>query len=118
MFCVSNQSIYSCDLYSITQEDIDAVKQSGYEGDIKLIYTDAISTTTSLRRIAIKQNGDMKRLHEALYVKETYGTMHCDEQYLAKLFSNNGEIKVLAGNLKEKSLKDIINSTKYCCFRK
>lgn len=98
-------AIYSSQLYSLTDDDIDILKENGYEGNVYKIYSDTIYISTSLNRISIRWNGDLKRNHENLYCLETYGTVHCDEDFLKKQF---GEIKVLAGDLRKESYGLII----------
>lgn len=56
---------------------------------------------------SISRMTDEKNLSE-LYIHESYGLLLCDEDYLVDLYGVDGEIKLLAGNLKDAYVSGIL----------
>ena len=86
--------------------DITKFKEEGYEGGIYPLYNYSLPISTSNitqeKAIAAKTN------ISNFYLKETYGTLVTDEQYLIRIFGKDGKLNVLAGNLTDKPYGVII----------
>lgn len=86
--------------------DINKFRNEGYEGNIYSLYNYSLPISTSNitqeKAIAAKTN------IANFYLKETYGTLVADEQYLIRLFGKDGKLEVLAGNLTDKPYGVII----------
>lgn len=86
--------------------DINKFRNEGYEGNIYSLYNYSlpISTSNITQEKAIASKTNVANF----YLKETYGTLVTDEQYLIRLFGKDGKLEVLAGNLTDKPYGVII----------
>ncbi len=93
-------------IYAITDEELDAYYINGYEGNIYPVYNYGFSMG-----YALSGNGKITRISSIMnyaYVRETTGTICCDEDFLLNLYGKDGKINVLAGNIKDANKKIII----------
>lgn len=93
-------------IYAITDEELDAYYINGYEGNVYPVYNYGFSMGYGLL-----SNGKVNRLSSLMnyaYIKETTGTICCEDEFLINLYGKDGKINVLAGNLKDANKKIII----------
>lgn len=92
--------------YHISDTMINSFYEKGYQGKIYKIYNNSTYSTSSsiYNGISTKLSSHMK-YHQLV---TNLGTICCDEEYLTKLYGQNGKIKVLAGTLEDGDHKVII----------
>ena len=81
-------------------------KNAGYDGNIYPLYNFSLPISTS--NLPQEKAITAKTNTSSFYAKETYGTLVTDEQYLIRLFGQDGKLNVLAGNLTDKPYGVII----------
>ena len=83
----------------IDKNDINSLKNNGYDGDAYILYNYSIpislSTFTTASQSIIAQSTNFK----SFYIQETYGTLVTSEEYLTKIYGKDGELVVLAGDI-------------------
>lgn len=80
--------------------DYEEFKSSNYPGNVYPLYN--FSITISSTQLEHEKSLNNQNNLQGFYLKETYGTLVTDEQYLIKLFGKDGKLNVLAGNLTDK----------------
>ena len=93
-------SISKTSLKKVQQEEIDQFVTAGYVGNVYKLYNhallilpnsgDAVSSETNL---GIEQNV------KNFYIRETYGVLQCDREFLAKAFGDPNQVELWAGDL-------------------
>lgn len=87
----------------ITDNDIQELVDSGYEGDIYKVYNNAIAFNSTHFQLELVPAS--RYLFKDLYVRESCGTLACDEDFLNRRFGNGGEVEVLAGVIRDPFLE-------------
>lgn len=90
-------------------EEFESFYEEGYEGNIYKIYNYPVIFNLEGSSVSF-DNYYMPHLSinvfTSLYVKDSFGTIECNENFLKQLFADeNGNIKLIAGSL-EKGFKD------------
>lgn len=99
-------SLSGSEIHHISDKDINKFYENGYEGKIYKLYNYGANTSLS----QLKQGVYSKLQGEFSYnsLKESFGTLTCDEEYLIKKFGVDGKIVVLAGDISTASDKIIL----------
>ncbi len=92
-------TVYTAPLFDITNDDIQVLKDNGYDNEINLLYNDTISVSSDASKTNKKATTDLKRNLESFYIKETFGTLNCSLDYLLDLYGVDGKLNVLAGDI-------------------
>ena len=92
-------TVYTAPLFDITSDDIQVLKDNGYDKEINLLYNDTISVSSDSTKTNKKLTTDLKRNLETFYLKETFGTLNCSLSYLENLYGVDGKLNILAGDL-------------------
>lgn len=97
-------SMRSAELYNVVDSDIETFLKTGYNDDYYLLSNYGAGANYSLYNISY----GLHNSNEWFYFTQSTGTLKCDYDYLVDLFGVDGELKVLAGNLYDKSYGLII----------
>ncbi|MBE6124376.1 MAG: ABC transporter ATP-binding protein/permease [Erysipelotrichaceae bacterium] len=86
--------------------DMDKFYDTGYDGNIYPLYNLnlSISGTQLEHEQALNDSSNMS----SLYLKETYGTLVVDEDYLIDMYGKDNKLNVLAGSLEDRPYGIII----------
>jgi ABC-type lipoprotein export system ATPase subunit/ABC-type antimicrobial peptide transport system permease subunit len=84
-------------MIEISNTELELFRDSEYGADIYPIYNNAI-TMTSFYADASNIIKPFRNFND-IYLKETYGTLGCDVEYLTQQFGINGDLEFLAGEL-------------------
>lgn len=87
----------------VLDEDINAFKNSKYEGEIYKLYNHTVGSSSSLMMFTYNNQN-----LASFYALGSYGTLNCKEKFLTNLYGIDGKIDVLAGNLYENDYGVII----------
>ena len=102
------ETVYSSPLFDITDDEYKTIMSEVKEGKVYKLYNyNAVCTYDNLK-IYNGMTKDYKRNYQNLYCEEAYGTLNCDMEYLEKTFGENGELKVLCGEVKDDNCGIII----------
>ena len=81
----------------VNDEDYEAFKKCGYEGNIYKLYNHCIPIlSTNIMLLTYKP---ITSIINGFYASETYGTLKCDQDFLTRLYGIDGNLDVLAGDL-------------------
>ncbi len=81
----------------ITQDEIDAFYENGYEGKVFCLTNATMGAYAS--ELEYCREVDLDANFKDFYAKINLGLLECDEAFLTQLYGKNGEIEVLAGTL-------------------
>ena len=93
-------------IVKMKDNEVDKFTNSGYRGNVYKIYNDILSVGNTALETGTLSN--VWKNIKGKWLIETYGTLHCDSDYLIRRFGVNGEIPVLAGNLTDQPYGIII----------
>ena len=100
--------------YPITNSDVTAYKEAGYSGNIYTAYNYCFNM--GLSYLSTGRTTRFGLMFDYNYVKETTGTICCDQEYLINLYGVDGKLKVLEGTLDEIGSKIIITDYTADCM--
>jgi ABC-type lipoprotein export system ATPase subunit/ABC-type lipoprotein release transport system permease subunit len=101
--------LYTSPLYKVTKIEEYYYKKSGYKGDMYKINNYTIPIVKSNDYISNKHTIPMDTNFDSFFIKHSYGTVVCNEEYLAKRYHDeNGNLNVLAGKVNYKQYGVII----------
>ena len=107
-------TLSTSNIYAITDEEINEFYERNYEGNIYSVYN--YGFVMSSNSIGI---GKLSRFASNLdynYLRETTGTICCDEEFLLNLYGNDGKLNVLCGTLDDADKKLIITDYTAQCL--
>ncbi len=93
-------------IHAITEEDINAYYEKGYNGNIYTVYNYCFSL--GMGYLASNRTTRFASMFDYNYVKETTGTICCDMEFLLNLYGQDNELNVIAGSLDKIDSKIII----------
>lgn len=97
-----SDSIYSSSLYELTDYEYEKIMFEKEEGNIYKLYNYSYSTGASnIIKTIFGMTTDLARMYGSFYSSEIMGTLNCSEEYLNKIYGQDGKIKLLAGSLYE-----------------
>lgn len=86
-------------LGSVTEDDIDAFIENGYEGNIYKLYRYPIPLIFTNENISKGISTSFNLGHGIYITTSGLGVLQCDEKYLKSLYGVDGELIVLSGKL-------------------
>lgn len=105
-------NITKTQIYGITEEDLNEIEEiSGSDTKAYLLYSYSIRVCLSNPTTLVERETDPSYTFDSnsIFSRQMSGTLACDEEYLISKFGENGELKVLAGNIDaSKNSADVI----------
>ena len=92
---------YLTQSYLVKTEDSDVqdIIDAGFEGNIYKLYTYALPISNSYNALVYVDKSYANTNFTNFYIQESLGTLVTDEDYLIRVFGNDGNLEVLAGDL-------------------
>lgn len=90
----------------VTEEDVNAFYEAGYEGEHYLLYNSRMSYNDPYGKPPVSQGDieDTALSYTSPYAEMGNGVLVTNEAFVAKKYGVDGKLKILAGNLNEKSI--------------
>lgn len=99
----ADASLFDSYLYTVWDDDIDLAKNTLGGKVYELTSVTLLAMPTSHFYTGNLHQSDMSVLLEEFYLKETYGTLICDMDFIVGEYGVNGEVNVLAGEIDPES---------------
>ncbi len=98
----SETSLTTSYLIHINEDDFEAFRATKYGNQMYPLYTHTLPIQAdSGDQISKKTSRNARSNVTNFYVYETYGVLACTPEYLTRIFGNNGELEVLAGDISQ-----------------
>ncbi len=98
----SEKSVTTSQLVHINEEDLAAFRATKYGDQMRILYDSALPLmANSGDTISAKTARNARANVASFYVYETYGVLSCDREFLTRVFGQNGELEVLAGDISQ-----------------
>ena len=87
----------------VTEDDVKAFYDAGYEGDVYLLYTTWLAFDSTLNDGFVSRGdlSDTTMTYESLYVKNSNGVLATNERFLTEVYGKDGAISLLAGEISD-----------------
>ena len=95
----ADAALFDSYLYTVWEDDINLAKEALGGKVYELTNVTLHPMTTSSSYTGNLHQSDMGIILEEFYLKETYGTLVCDIDFLINEYGSNGELTVLAGEI-------------------
>ena len=98
----SEKSLITTYLIRVNEDDIAAFRNTKYGDKMYLLYDHALPIQEDASDMIGKKTARNARTNVTnFYVYETYGVLACNREFLTDLLGENGELKVLAGDISQ-----------------
>ncbi len=98
----SETSLTTSYLIHINEDDFAAFRATKYGNQMYPLYTHTLPIQADASdQISKKTSRNPRSNVTNFYVYETYGVLACTPEYLTRIFGNNGELEVLAGDISQ-----------------
>ena len=98
----SETSLTTSYLIHINEDDFATFRATKYGNQMYPLYTHTLPIQAdSSDQISKKTSRNARSNVTNFYVYETYGVLACTPEYLTRIFGNNGELEVLAGDISQ-----------------
>ena len=98
----SETSLTTTNLIHINEEDLAAFRNTKYGKDMYILYAHTLPVqANSGDKINKKVSLNARTNVSNFYVSETYGVLACPPAFLTRVFGNNGQLEVLAGDISQ-----------------
>lgn len=93
------EEINSAYLGAVTEEDVNAFKQNGYDGEAFKLLRYSIPIISNTDNICFGKQDGFSIANGLFITNNGNGVLQCTKEYLANLYGENGELTVLSGSL-------------------
>lgn len=100
------ESVHTSNIHDITDDEYQKISSSKTDGNIFKLYNYTIGTSQD--KISAGVIRDINRNYEEFYCKESLGTLNCSLDYLKKIYGIDGNLNILAGEIRDDDCKMIL----------
>ncbi|MBO7177806.1 MAG: ATP-binding cassette domain-containing protein [Clostridia bacterium] len=93
-----SNKIESSGLVSISDEDIQAFYDNGYQGKVYPLVNFDYPISRNSWKLHSCNTPETKKIYQDFYAQETLGVLVCDENFLTKIYGQNGKLNYLASS--------------------
>ena len=107
-------TLSNTNIYGISEKEINSYYEEGYEGNIYPIYNYGFTMNMDFLL-----SGALTRMSSIMnynYIKETIGTVCCDDEFIIKIYGKDNKLDILVGSLTDANNKFIITDYTAQCL--
>ena len=91
-------TLFYAPTYIITESEMSKIRSYNYDGEIYKLYNEVIYSHSENYNLAVRENTNVISNTEELYIKEPFGVLQTNEDFISRYVSKTGEINFLAGS--------------------
>lgn len=110
----SEGSLSTTYINAITDDEIQAYYDAGYEGNIYKTFN--YGFTMGMSYLSSSRITRYNQVIDYIYAKETTGTICCDENFIKELYAKDGELKLCVGSIDNAKTKLLITDYTADCM--